>query len=136
MTILDTDDYDAIRAALGAESASLPDATIALFLASADREVKRLVAGWASLTGDDLAALEQAAIYLTAERIALATPATTEIGGLGYKLVQKGVTPAALRALAYAELVGLGVTLTTSYGFSVTPTRTDGYADLQAAQEA
>jgi hypothetical protein len=133
VTILDTTDYDAIRAVLGADSVSLPDATFALFLGSADREVKRLVAGWASLTGDDLAALEQATIYLTAERIALATPATSEVSGLGYKMVQRGITPALLRALAYAELVGLGVVLSQSYGFSVLPTRHDGYADVEAA---
>lgn len=133
MTILSTADDDAIRAALGVDSAALPDATIALFLASADREVKRLVAGWASLTGDDLAALTTAAIYLTAERIALATPATTEVAGLGYKIVSKGVSAATLRALAYAELEGLGVVLTQSYGFSVPSRRSDGYTAVEDA---
>lgn len=130
MTILDSGDYAAIRAALGVDSAALPDATIALFLASADREVKRLVSDWAALTGDNLAALEQAAIYLTAERIALATP-STEVSGLGYSIKGKAITPAALRALAYLELEPLGVVLTSSYGFSVQTTRGDGYTALE-----
>lgn len=131
-TLLNDGDYAAIRAALGVDSTALPDATIALFLASADREVKRLVSGWASLTGDDLAALEQAAVYLTAERIALATP-STDVSGLGYKIVSKAITPASLRALAYLELGAVGVTLSTSYGFSVRTTRADGYTDVEAA---
>lgn len=132
MAILDSGDYAAIRAVLGADSTSLPDATIALFLASADREIKRLVTNWASLTGDDLAALEQAAIYLTAERIALATPETSEVSGLGYSIKTKGITGPLLRSLAYAELIGLGVTLTTSYGFAVQSRRNDGYAEVEA----
>lgn len=131
-TILDETSYDAIRAALGVDATALPDATIALFLASADREVKRLVAGWAALTGDDLDALTQAAVYLTAERVALATP-STEVSGLGYSIKGKAITPDSLRTLAYLELGALGITLSTSYGFSVRTTRSDGYTDLEAA---
>ena len=136
MTILDSGDYAAIRAVLGADSTSLPDATIALFIPSADREIKRLVPGWALLTGDDLAALEQAAIHLTAERIALATPETSEVSGFGYSIKSKGITGALLRSLAYDELAGLGVVLTTYSGFAVQWTRTAGSAAVEADLEA
>lgn len=132
-TLLDSTSYDAIRAALGVTSAMLGDATIEVFLASADREVKRLVSNWATLTGDNLAALEQSAIYLTAERIALATPKTSKVSGLGYSLEQSGITGASLRELAYLELLGLGITLSSNYGFSVRTTRADGYTEVEEA---
>lgn len=132
MPILSIVDYDKIRTMLG--DTAIEDDTIAVFAGSADREVKRLVTGWASLTGDDLASLKQATAYLTAARVALATPRVTKVAGLGYTEEGTPVSADTLRALAYAELEGLGVTLTQSYGFSVRPTRTDGYADLEAAR--
>lgn len=132
MTILDSGDYAAIRAALGMDSTSLPDATIALFLGSADRELKWYVPGWASLSGDDLATLESAAIYFTAERIARGTP-NTKVSGFGFSVEGTLISADTLRAMALRELEALGVVLSSGYGFAVQSTRADGYTDVEAA---
>lgn len=132
MTILDSGDYAAIRAVLGMDATSLPDATLALFLGGADREIKRLVTGWAALSGDDLATLETAAVYLTAARIAGA-PSSSKVSGFGFSVEANTVTPDALRELAYLELAALGVERTTSYGFRVQAVRNDGYTAVEEA---
>lgn len=132
MTILDSGDYAAIRAVLGMDATSLPDATITLFLGGADREIKRLVTGWAALSGDDLATLETAAVYLTAARIAGA-PSSNKVSGFGFSVEASTVTPDALRELAYLELAALGVERTTSYGFRVQAVRDDGYMAVEEA---
>lgn len=132
MTILDSGDYAAIRAALGMDATSLPDATIALFLGSADREIKWYVPGWAALSGDDLATLESAAVYLTAERIARGTP-STKIAGFGFSVEGGPINADTLHALALRDLEVLGVVLSSSYGFAVQSTRDDGYTDVEAA---
>ncbi len=132
MTILDSGDYAAIRAVLGMDATSLPDATLALFLGDADREIKRLVTGWAALSGDDLATLETAAVYLTAARIAGA-PSSSKVSGFGFSVEANTVTPDALRELAYLELAALGVERTTSYGFRVQAVRDDGYTAVEEA---
>jgi len=132
MTILDSGDYAAIRAVLGMDSTNLPDATIALFLGSADREVKWFVPGWASLSGDDLAVLEGAAIYLTAERIARGTPAMN-VSGFGFSIDETSISADSLRALALRDLALLGVVLSSAYGYAVQSTRADGYTNVEAA---
>ena len=77
-TLLDFASYDAIRAAIdiSLNRDSLPDDVIALpiYLSAADLEVKRRDPLWASRTGDSLISLTNAAIYLTAARIAPAMP--------------------------------------------------------------
>ena len=78
MTILDASDYPAIRAAidLSLDSTALPDDVIALpiYLLAADLEVKARDPLWATRADDELALLTNAAIYLTAARIAPAIP--------------------------------------------------------------
>lgn len=78
MTILAPAEYAAIRAAIDValDSESLPDSVIALaiYLGAADLEVKTLDPLWATRTGDALIQLTNAAIYLTAARLAPALP--------------------------------------------------------------
>lgn len=76
--LLTSADYPAIRAAiaLSLSSSVLPDSAIALpiFLDAADLDLKARDPLWASRTGDSLVQLTNAAIYLTAARIAPAMP--------------------------------------------------------------
>lgn len=136
MTILSAINYPTIRAVLRADLSSddLPDATIDLFIGSADREVTRLVPAWADATGADLESLTDAAIYLTAERIVMAIPTVMKISGYGFSEEVSDTSPTAraaqLRAMAYAELLPLGVTRASSYGFAVQVARSDGYSAL------
>lgn len=133
MTILDSGDYATIRAVLNATALSLPDATILLFLDAGDRAIKRLVAGWASLSGDDLAALERAAVYLTARLITIAQPSGGKVSGYGFSVEQSAPSADALLALAAAELDALGITLPTASGFAIQSTRNDGYTAVEEA---
>lgn len=77
-TLLTPTEYPSIRAALdlSLDSESLPDRVIELpiYLAAADLEVKTRDPDWATRTGDALIHLTNAAIYLTAARIAPAVP--------------------------------------------------------------
>ncbi|MCO5181105.1 MAG: hypothetical protein M9896_13780 [Candidatus Promineofilum sp.] len=74
MTILTSGDYPAIRAALdvGLNAQQLPDATIAqdIFLGAAEAELLRRIPMAASLTGDDLARVKRALVWLTAAFLA------------------------------------------------------------------
>lgn len=83
--LLTASSYPAIRAAidLALDSESLPDATIALpiFLDAADLVLKARDPQWATRTGDALTHLTNAAIYLTAARIA---PAMVRLLGETY----------------------------------------------------
>lgn len=78
MTILTSAAYPAVRAAidLSLDTTTLPDSVIALsiYLDAADLEVKTRDPAWASRTGDALTHLTNAAIYLTAARLAVAIP--------------------------------------------------------------
>lgn len=78
MTILTPAEYPAIRAAidLALDETTLPDAVIELpiFLAAADLDLKTRDPDWATRTGDQLTQLTNAAIYLTAARIAPSVP--------------------------------------------------------------
>ena len=133
-TILDSGDYARIRAVLGTDATALPDATILLFLDSADRAVKRLVSGWASLAGDDLAALEAAAVYLTARLIVLSqATGGGKVSGYGFSIERTTPSADVLLALAAAELDALGVALPTAGGFAVQLTRNDGYTAVEEA---
>lgn len=74
MAILTALDYPAIRAALdvGLNATQLPDATIAqsIFLGAAEDELLRKVPGAATMTGDDLARVKRALVWLTAAYLA------------------------------------------------------------------
>jgi hypothetical protein len=74
MAILTTLDYPAIRAALDVQlnAQTLPDATIAqsIFQGAAEADVVKRVPGAESLTGDDLARVKRAAVWLTAAYLA------------------------------------------------------------------
>ena len=112
MTILDDSSYPAIRAAidLSLDSTALPDATIALpiFLDAADLEVKARDPLWATRMDDELTQLTNAAIYLTAARIAPALPRLLgeTFGDYRYQLqaVDMEARASALRSLADAAL--------------------------------
>lgn len=113
-TLLTSTDYPTIRAAidlsLDSTSKSLPDATIALpiYLDAADLELKTRDPLWATRTGDALVQLKNAAIYLTASRIAPTIPRLVgeDFGNYAYKLqsVDWEARAAALRALAEEAL--------------------------------
>jgi hypothetical protein len=112
MPILTSTSYGAIRAAIDVtlDSEALPDAVIALpiYLDAADLEVKTRDPLWASRTGDALIQLTNAAIYLTAARLAPALPRLLgeDFGDYAYKLqgVDWDARALALRALADAAL--------------------------------
>lgn len=122
--ILSSADYDAIRALLAADTLLLPDATLDLILPITDREIKRLAPAWAGYTGDDLAALQDAARLLTAARL---PGLSSDVSGLGYSIKAATVSPDALLSLAYAALRALGLTFSTAHGFAVQGQRSDGY---------
>ena len=71
---LTSTEYPSIRAVLDVslDSTVLPDATIALdvFQGAAEADVERQDPSWASRTGAEATAIQQAAIYYTAARIA------------------------------------------------------------------
>jgi len=132
VTILDAADYAALRAVLRADSDTLPDATLLAFIGLTDPVIKRYVPGWASLSGDALLWLESAALYLTAERIALSQPSGGKVSGLGFSIEEGAPTAAQLRDLAALELAALGVELPTATGFAVQVGRSDGYTEIAA----
>ena len=74
MAILTSLDYPAVRAALDVNlnAQSLPDATITqdIFLGAAESDVLRRVPEAESLTGDDLARVKRAAVWLAAAYLA------------------------------------------------------------------
>jgi hypothetical protein len=74
MAILSSTEYPAIRAALDVSlnAQTLPDATIAqgIFVGAAEAEVLRRVPDAESKTGDDLARVKRAAIWLAAAYLA------------------------------------------------------------------
>ena len=74
MAILTTADYPAIRAALDVDlnATTLPDATIgqSIFVGAAEAELLRRVPDAADLTGDDLARVKRALVWLTAAYLA------------------------------------------------------------------
>ncbi len=74
MTILSTADYPAIRAALDVSlnEQLLPNATIGqgIFLDAAEAELLRRVPTAASMTGDNLARVKRALVWLTAAYLA------------------------------------------------------------------
>ncbi len=74
MAILTALDYPAVRAALDVQlnAQSLPDATIAqgIFVGAAEAEVLKRVPEAESKTGEDLARVKRAAVWLTAAYLA------------------------------------------------------------------
>lgn len=130
MTILDTADYAALRLLLHSDDTALPDATLLAFIGLTDPVIKRYVPGWESLSGDALLWLDSAALYLTAERIALSQPGGESVSGLGFSIKENAPTAAQLRDLAALELAALGVELPTATGFAVQVARADGYTEL------
>lgn len=74
MTILTTNDYPAVRAALdvGLNEQQLPNATIGqdIFVGAAEAELLRRVPTAASMTGSDLARVKRALVCLTAALLA------------------------------------------------------------------
>jgi hypothetical protein len=83
--------YPSIRAALDVslDSTVLPDATIglAIFQGAAEADVERQDPQWATRTGADATAIQNAAIYYTAARIAPSIPNITgeAIGDSSYR---------------------------------------------------
>lgn len=122
-------DYATIRALLGADATTLPDATLDLILPIADREIKRLAPGWAGYSGDDLDALKDAARYLTAARVVVQAGA---VKGFGFEVTTETPSSDALMGLVYAVLEALGLTFSTAPGFAVQVARSDGYTERAA----
>lgn len=125
MALLTSADYPAIRAALDValDSTILPDATIALdiYLGAAEREVAALDPDSGTRTGDDLARVKSAVVYLTAALLAPAIPwiVRESVGGQSYERVREdwGALASALRQRAHAEIA------TVLDPTQVTPTR-------------
>jgi hypothetical protein len=111
-TLLTSAAYPSVRAAIDITlgASDLPDSVIALpiNLNAADLELKARDPNWASRTGDALISLTNAAIYLTAARLAPAMPQllSETFGDYRYQLqaVDWAARAAALRALAEAAL--------------------------------
>ncbi len=83
MAILTADDWKSVRAALDVDldETGLPNKTIALdiFSGAAQREVRRRVDDAENKTGDDLLRVSEAAVLLTAARLASSTIRPTSI---------------------------------------------------------
>lgn len=117
MTILTALDYPAIRAALdvGLNAQQLPDATIAqgIFLGAAEDELLRKVPGAATMTGDDLARVKRALVWLTAAYLAHSVVRLTSISiqtrDLSYsrQTFDPDAKAAELRARAGVEIAAL-----------------------------
>ncbi len=127
--ILSPADYPTIRTILRVGEIELPDATLALVMPLADREIKRMAPAWESYSGTDLEALQDAVRYLTAVRAA-AFGATEEVAGFGFKIGERTIDTADLYGLAYAALAELGLTFSRNFGFAVQMQRSDGYTAL------
>lgn len=112
MPLLTSTDYPSIRAAIDISltATDLPDATIALdiFIGAAMREVLSRDPEAESRTGDDLARVKAAAVYLTAARLIVTLPQILRETDLDTTYQRQAVDVAAraaeLRALAEAEL--------------------------------
>jgi hypothetical protein len=117
VTILTALDYPAIRAALdvGLNAQQLPDATIAqgIFLGAAEDELLRKVPGAATMTGDDLARVKRALVWLTAAYLAHSVVRLTSISiqtrDLSYsrQTFDPDAKAAELRARAGVEIAAL-----------------------------
>lgn len=83
MAILTSADFPAIRAALDVDlnAQTLPDTTIAqdIFLGAAEAELLRRVPTAAAMTGNDLARVKRALVWLTAAYLAHSVVRTTSM---------------------------------------------------------
>lgn len=117
MAILSAADYPAIRAALdvGLNATQLPDATIAqgIFLGAAEDELLRKVPGAETMTGDDLARVKRALVWLTAAYLAHSVVRLTSVNiqtrDLSYsrQTFDPDAKAAELRARAGVEVAAL-----------------------------
>lgn len=113
--LIDSTHHPAIRAALDVslDTKTLPDATIALqiYLDAAEAEVIARDPLAASRTGDAETHIENAAIFLTAARLAPAIPQLVRVnrGSVGYQRMNVDWTQRAaeLRQLADAEIAAV-----------------------------
>jgi hypothetical protein len=126
--------YPGIRAALDVslDATVLPDAVIALsiYQGAGERDVEQQDPDWATRTGPEATALQNAAIYYIAARLAPAIPAlTAEQFGAGQRYTREAFDAAAvaadLRARGDAELalvlgetaVAVPTLFTTAHGY-------------------